>query len=171
MLGSLPCQVEINIKLDHNFSLSGEGCTDGPLLSGGTPRKIGWGVQPASENPHPIYDLGFPLPYLWMHMQYAVVADVGSSVFAGVPFLLYPGHLGADQFLDEEKLVQQRAILLFATHLQQHFVVLKVAQQCHQMQMKCMISLAKGLVRKGIPLIKMVITLIYKMSWKNCFQN
>ena len=99
--------------------------------------KLGGGVQPASQNPHFIYDLGFALPYLWMHVQYAVVADVGSSVFAGMPFLLYSGHLGTDQFLDEEKLAQQRAILLFATHLQQHFVVLKVAQQCHQMQMKC----------------------------------
>ena len=24
---------------------------------GGTPRKIGWGVRPASLNPYPIYDL------------------------------------------------------------------------------------------------------------------
>ena len=104
-------------------------------------------------------------------MQYAVVADVCSSVFAGVHFLLYPGHLGADQFLGKEKLAQPHAILLFATHLQQHFVVLKIAQQCHQMQMKFINSLAKGLARKGIPLIKMVITPIYKMSWKNCVQN
>ena len=33
---------------------------------GGTPKKIGWGVQPASQNPYSIYDqnLRFPLPYL-----------------------------------------------------------------------------------------------------------
>ena len=93
----------------------------GSFYLGVLPEKLGGGVQPASQNPHPIYDLGFSLPYLWMHEQHAVLADVGSSVSAGVPFLLYPGHLGADQFLDEEKLAQQRAILLSATHLQQHF--------------------------------------------------
>ena len=56
----------------------------------------------------------FPTVFIDAHaiMHYVVVADVGSSVFAGVPFLLYPGHLGADQ----GKLAQQRAILLFATH-------------------------------------------------------
>ena len=33
---------------------------------GGTPRKIGWGVRPASQNPYPIYDqdLRYSLPYL-----------------------------------------------------------------------------------------------------------
>jgi len=120
--------------LEFNFSLSREGGTDGLFLSGGFSQKRG--VQPASQNPHLIYDLGFFLPYLWMHMQYAVAAYVGSSVFVGVPFLLCPGHLGADQFLDEEQLAEQPVILLFATHtiyVQQHFVVLKVAQQCHQM--------------------------------------
>ena len=39
---------------------SGEG-------GGGTPRKIEWGVWPASQNPYPIYDqnLQNSLPYLW----------------------------------------------------------------------------------------------------------
>jgi len=27
-----------------------------PRARGGTPRKIGWGVRPASQNPYPIYD-------------------------------------------------------------------------------------------------------------------
>ena len=74
------------------------------------PEKSGRGVRPAFQNPYPIYDqcLRFSLPYLWMHVQYAVV--VCSSVFASEHFLLYPGQLGADQFLDEEKVAQQRAI-------------------------------------------------------------
>ena len=69
-----------------------------------------------------------------------------------------------DQFPEEEKLAQQHAILLFATHIQRHFVVLKVAQQCHHMQMKCNNSLPKGLARNGILLTKTVITLIDKIS-------
>ena len=33
---------------------------------GGTPKKLGMGVRPASQNPYPIYDqnLRFSLPYL-----------------------------------------------------------------------------------------------------------
>ena len=33
---------------------------------GGSPRKVGWGVQPTSQNPYPIYDqnLRYSLPYL-----------------------------------------------------------------------------------------------------------
>ena len=34
---------------------------------GGTPRKLGGGVRPSSQNPYPIYDqnLRYSLPYLW----------------------------------------------------------------------------------------------------------
>ena len=34
--------------------------------TGGTPKKLGRGVRPASQNPYPIYDqnLRFSLPYL-----------------------------------------------------------------------------------------------------------
>ena len=36
------------------------------VYPGGTPRKIGWGVRPASQNPCPIYDqnLRYLLPFL-----------------------------------------------------------------------------------------------------------
>ena len=38
----------------------------GKCPGGSTPRKIGWGVRPAFQNPYPIYDqdLRYSLPYL-----------------------------------------------------------------------------------------------------------
>ena len=39
---------------------------------GGTPKKLGRGVRPASQNPYPIYDqnLRFSLPYLWPDQKF-----------------------------------------------------------------------------------------------------
>ena len=43
------------------------GITSIPGGWGGTPKNLGRGVQPASQNPYPIYDqnLRISLPYLW----------------------------------------------------------------------------------------------------------
>ena len=36
------------------------------------PEKLGWGVRPVSQNPHPIYDqnLWYSLPYLWPDQKF-----------------------------------------------------------------------------------------------------
>ena len=43
--------------------------------SGVLPEKLGWGVQPASQNPYPIYEqiLWFSLPYLWPDQKFDMV--------------------------------------------------------------------------------------------------
>ena len=46
----------------------------GALAPGVTPRKIGWGVRPASQNPYPIYDQNLRfLPYLQPDQKFDVL--------------------------------------------------------------------------------------------------
>ena len=67
---------------------------------GGTPRKLGGGVRPASQNPYPIFDqnLRYSLPYLWPDQKFETQFMTRPSRQNPVSDLHYDKFRSSDQF-------------------------------------------------------------------------
>ena len=67
---------------------------------GGTPRKLGGGVRPASQNPYPIFDqnLRYSRPYLWPGQKFETQFMTRPSHQNPVSDLHYNKFRSSDQF-------------------------------------------------------------------------